>query len=249
MIKLERISPPPQLSAEKEEELTLQYLADPNARVWNKSYIRNHLLALSHSKCAYCETYVDEESKYMEVEHVRIRAAYSHLVASWGNLLPACKRCNVNKGTHDVEVDGMLIDPTINTPNEHVFMQNYRLYHRDDLGKETISALYLNESDKLVKPRFEIGTQILATLDDLKSKFEANRHETEATIRRRVLRGLAAILAEARPEKQYCATTATVIVSSPDFHFLMSGLKNDGLWNDDLEAHYEVALQYSLAPT
>ncbi|WP_288430178.1 HNH endonuclease [uncultured Agrobacterium sp.] len=246
MIKLERISPPPQLTPEKEEELTLQYLADTNARVWNKSYIRARLLSLSHSKCAYCETYVDEESKYMEVEHVRHKAIYNHLVASWGNLLPACKRCNVNKGTHDVEVDGMLMDPTINIPSQHMFMQNYRLYHRDELGEETIAAFYLNESDKLVKPRFEIGTQILATLSDLKLRFEENKNGTEATIKRRVLRGLSAVLAEARPEKQYCATTATIIASSPDFQFLMTELKAAALWDNELEAQYQVVRQYSL---
>ena len=92
--------------------LTAKFIADKTP-VWKQAYIEAALLAMPYRKCAYCETLILDEAKYLEIEHFRNKDDFPTLVVDWANLLPSCKRCNLKKGTHNVEVDGMIIDPTV----------------------------------------------------------------------------------------------------------------------------------------
>ncbi|WP_270997396.1 HNH endonuclease, partial [Listeria seeligeri] len=57
----------------------------------------------------------------MEVEHFFAKKYHPERVLDWNNLLPACKRCNSNKGDWDVSLaDQMAIDPTIMDPKVHI---------------------------------------------------------------------------------------------------------------------------------
>lgn len=97
MIRLYRPNCPQQLTDTVKDELTQEFI-NTGKNVWAKTYIKSALLAMSHNKCAYCECKLDEESKYMEVEHFLPKDDYPNQVVDWNNLLPSCKRCNTKKG-------------------------------------------------------------------------------------------------------------------------------------------------------
>jgi uncharacterized protein (TIGR02646 family) len=247
MIKLARPNAPPELTQQRSQELTATYAADHNQRVWNQGYIRNRLLAMSHNKCAYCESLVDEESKYMEVDHYRCKDHYPGEVVKWNNLLPACKRCNVNKSNHDVVTNGDLIDPSVDDPPMHLFLFNYRLYGRDERGTRAIDVLYLNETDRTVRARFNIGNAISSALDELQGLLiECTADPTQPRLRR-LARGFVKILQEATPSSEYSATAATSLLRHPYFGVLKSGLENLNLWNNDLSDLEAIVVRSALA--
>ena len=105
MIKLTRLSPPKELTAEKVAKFTKQY-QEKGTAVWQKPYIKERLMEMSHQKCAYCESpLVPAESQYMEVEHFWPKKPFSNKVVEWENLLPSCKTCNGKKGEHRTDLE------------------------------------------------------------------------------------------------------------------------------------------------
>lgn len=235
MIKVERGPCPNELTVTKIQELTAEYLADKSKAVWNKPYMRKALLAMSHSKCVYCETRIDEESKYMEVDHYYCKDQHPTKVVEWTNLLPSCKRCNVNKSSYDVATEGELVDPTQDDPRQHLVLLNYRLRGRDDKGRRVVEHTYLNETNRTVKARFEIGTFVSEAIERLSVLVE----ECLATPSdRRKLgqleRGMLALLEEARPTSEYSATTATILAGAPEYQIVKDGLKSLGRWSQDM---------------
>jgi HNH endonuclease len=235
MIKIRRIAPPDELTTEVVEGLTKDFLQDNGKAVWNQTYIRRALLLMSHGKCVYCETRIDEESKYMEVDHFYSKGRYPGQVLQWDNLLPSCKRCNTNKGDHDV-VANALIDPTVQRPRDHVFMRNYRLYGQDPVGRSTVDVLYLNQTDRVVRNRFDVGTYVEESLDALRELWDANVNNPRVS--GSVARKLVALMKEAQPASEYSATAATSIANSPTYAYLRTVLEGAGIWTnefDDLE--------------
>ncbi len=216
MIKLTRPNAPAELTAELVCSLTDEFKSDSKSQVWNKDFIRKSLIAMSNGKCCYCETKIDEESKYMEVEHFFCKSLYRDMVVEWSNLLPSCKRCNTQKGNHDVLMDGMIIDPAKDFPNHHIKMNsNYRFSGKDELGVRTIDTTYLNDTRRIVRKRFEIGNQICETLeklhDDLKSCMKDIKSDKKI---KKIIRSLTKILEEANPAEAFSATVATVILKN-----------------------------------
>lgn len=120
----------------------------------------------------------------MEVEHFRCKNDFPHLVIEWDNLLPSCKRCNVQNHAYNVETEGMIIDPFSIEPRDHLYLQSYRLRWRDELGRRTVSTLYLNDSDRVVAKRFVIGEAISEVLEGLRELLEeypeSDRERSEA---------------------------------------------------------------------
>ncbi|MGR0329632.1 HNH endonuclease [Bacillus cereus] len=108
MIHLPRPNCPSKLTDEVKTKLTQDFITSGSS-VWGKSYIKSALLEMSHNKCAYCECRLDEESKYMEVEHFLPKDDYPKLVVDWNNLLPSCKRCNGKKEHMTQEKNQLLI--------------------------------------------------------------------------------------------------------------------------------------------
>ncbi|TOF61679.1 HNH endonuclease, partial [Vibrio parahaemolyticus] len=45
-------------------------------------------------------------------------------------------------------------------------LMNYRLKHKDDIGKISIILLNLNDQDRLVKKRFEIGNALIDKIEE-----------------------------------------------------------------------------------
>jgi hypothetical protein len=236
MIKLSRPAAPPELDATRIAELTNIYDLDRDKSPWNARYIRDPLLRMSHGKCAYCEARIDEESKYMEVDHYYCKSIYPLRVVEWENLLPSCKRCNVNKGAYDVISDGDIIDPSVDTPAQHLRLWNFRLFGLDPKGDRTIEALYLNETGRVVSARVDIGNAIAETFEKLKALAdECHLDNTQIRKINRLARGFASMLEEGLPDSEYSATVATSILAHPDYQHVKGSLQTLQRWSNALE--------------
>lgn len=236
MIRVVRTTKPATLTPQEVADLTAQFAVDSTLRVWDRTDVKQALLAMSAEKCVYCECRIAEESKYMEVDHFRNKNDHPHLVVEWLNLLPSCKRCNVRKGHHNVDVDGMIVDPTIVNPSDHLWLRtNYRLRHKDGVGQSTISALDLNHSQRVVLKRFEIAQSVSEALEAIRAKVEVYIVDPEVRGRRtRLLNSIRNVLDEAASDREYSATAATEILRSEDFAWIKQTLEARGEWPADL---------------
>lgn len=231
------------------QQLTDSFLADPSLNVWNQDFIKQHLLAMSHGKCAYCETIIEEESKYLEVEHFRDKSDFPELVVEWSNLLPACKRCNGKKHAHNIETEGMIIDPTVDTPREHLYLNNFRLRPKTELGRSTVDVVYLNDTDRLVQRRFILGDRIARTLENLREQLELYVGGAATARRRnRVIGGFDALLRETQTTSEYSATAATCLLSDPHYVWAREQLVALNLWDAELQALHQAAEGITLHP-
>jgi hypothetical protein len=231
MIKLTRSAKPDELTLVVQQALTLEFQALKNP-VWKKPYIENSLLAYSNNKCCYCETDVTVESKYMEVDHFHHKDGYPNEVVEWNNLLPSCKKCNTTKGSHDTILEP-IIDPTVNNPRDHLRLWNYRLKPISDLGRMTIDTLNLNDQDRLVLKRAEIGTAIQDKIDDfnvLTYEYNCGVRSSSRT-KNRIINGVKALLRECLPSSSYSATVSHIIAYDPEFANLKTSLMSADLWD------------------
>ncbi|NUO02993.1 MAG: HNH endonuclease [Saprospiraceae bacterium] len=239
MIRLAARPCPPELTPEVQAALTAKYLADKTTAPWEKAYIEQELLLMSHDKCCYCECHIREESKYMEVEHFFAKRWHETQVLEWTNLLPACKRCNVRKSDHDCAIEP-IIHPVQNDPRDHLKWRAYRFYDKTQLGKRTIDVVDLNDLERLVKKRFEIGGEIYRQLDlleDIVIDFQKGAN-TSIQRKNKIINWIKTILKEAQPQKEYAATAATVLLNEPLYQNVKSILQACQIWGtemDDLE--------------
>lgn len=215
MIKLERQPKPEYLSASTVTELTEKFKSDGSS-VWNHPQIKAPLLASSHEKCAFCECSISDESKYMEVEHFKYKNLYKDHVADWNNLLPSCKRCNIS-------------------------FKLYQFKGKDKVGNTTIEALDLNNSDRLVFKRFEVGEQVFRSVRVAVERLDAYNQSKTAIRKSKLLNIVETILNECQPKAIYAATTATVALNDEDFMGVISQLQALNLWEDYLETKLSAA--------
>ena len=230
MIKLNRIQAPTELDPATAAALTAEY-AISGKDVWNKTYIRQTLLRLSNKKCAYCECYIAEESKYMEVDHFRPKSSHPDKVVQWDNLLPSCKRCNVNKWSYDVDVEGQIIDPTIQNPNDHLYLLNFQFRDKDVVGRNSIDVCNLNETDRLFMVRVLLSVEINNSLYEIRENLETYIAGSRSTrSKNAITRGVSRLLELAGPTKQYSATIATLLLLDPTYIWIKTELNLLGLW-------------------
>lgn len=237
MIKLERFQKPLFLTDDKVNELAEEYKRSGSS-VWNIEHIKEPLLMSSYGKCSYCECDLTEESKYMEVEHFEDKKHNPDKVVTWENLLPACKKCNGSKGTHDV-ISEPILNPYVNDPREHLAMRFYRMRGLTQLGKNSIDVVGLNNQERLVLKRFEIGSQIAESIEMAWERYSTYKSNDRTQSKNRLISLVEGILAECQPKAIYAATTSTVVLSDRSFIALIAALKSDDLWSDDLEALFE----------
>lgn len=233
MIKL-KLPPKPAKLEENEKTLTDEFKADNKKPVWKKEFIIQPLLEMTSGKCAYSEVKVNSDGSYVEVEHFKHKNKYPEDVVKWGNLLPSCKTCNVSKGDWDV-VAYPIVNPLVDTPSDHLYMQCCRFYKKDSKGENTITALNLNDYSHFVLPRFKIASDLCGRLeiafDDIKEAMAS------VDIRRRTLKlnALVDILRRCLPTEEYSASVATYLLfDSPVYREMKSYLQVNGLWNDEL---------------
>lgn len=245
MIKLERAPKPAALTDQKATELTDKFQADGSS-VWNVGFIKEPLLDSSHRKCAYCETRLDEESKYMEVEHFKDKKDFPEEVISWQNLLPSCKKCNGNKSSHNVILNGMIIDPYEVEPRQHIYLKNFRIRSRDDIGKRTIDVLYLNDSARLVQVRFMIGEKVSESLEVIRERIERYVDGNNSVMaKNKILSGVRNLLLECQPPAQFSSISATTLLSDDDYLWIKDQLDRLDLWSE-FEELEQIAVFLSL---
>lgn len=245
MIKLQKPHAPDYLNDETVTRLT-EIFKTTGKNVWNHDQIKEALLLSSSSKCAYCECKLNSESNYMEVEHFEDKSSNPDKVVLWDNLLPSCKRCNGAKGTHNVSIEP-IVNPFVNDPKSHLGFKLYRLTDKTDIGKNTIDALNLNHSERAVFKRFEIGEQVLRSINDAHDRYHTWLTSGKSTRSKNILvGGVEGILLECQPSSSYSATAATVLHSESRYIQLVDLLKTDGLWNNELEELHNLSLSLVL---
>lgn len=235
MIKLNRPAKPAELTSAFQSTQTAAFKST-GASVWNEDFIKKALLAFSNDKCCYCEANINEESKYMEVEHFYDKNTYPDDVLEWTNLLPACKRCNTTKGDHDTKA-APIINPTLQDPKDHLAYKVYRIRAKDALGRMTIDTLNLNNQNRLVKKRYEIGNALIEKLEELNELADEYISGVSATTRRRnrIVNGIKALMEEGLPPAIYSATSASVILNEEEFSSLKKKLQSLGLWDNSFQ--------------
>jgi len=236
MIPFNRTDKPGELTADLQRELTDRFKATGES-VWNIPFLKKALLEMSGYKCAYSECRLQEEGKYMEVEHFLPKEKYKDDVMEWDNLFPANKKCNVAKGDLDVNVYP-IINPCVHTPRKHLILKNYRFYYKTELGKNTIDAVALNDREHFVKKRFKIGDKVHSDVSDLKDWFEVyfSGNDNSAIRLRNKRNKLVAIMEETRPEYEYSATVATVLIHDAHYLRIKEILEVRNEWTAELQA-------------
>ncbi|MCU0393555.1 MAG: hypothetical protein MUE81_20765 [Thermoflexibacter sp.] len=237
MIRLQFVPPPPELTNEVIASLTAIY-KDSEKSVWKQSYIERDLLKISFSKCCYCECKLNEESKYLEVEHFYPKSLFPDLVVVWDNLLPSCKRCNGNKNNHNTQLEP-IIHPIKDNPKDYLILKAYRFYPKNKsmIGKTTIEVIDLNDRERLVKKRFEIGDKLLEQLENLFNDLQDFENQQIDNLRkeRRLKRQLRNLMNECLPQAEYSATTATVLLQSEAYLDIKQKFTNLQWWNLEFE--------------
>ena len=228
MIKLDLPEKPAQLTADFQTEKTLEFQRTQNS-VWKRDWLKEAVLNMAFGKCCYSEILLDEESKYMEIEHFYPKSKYPEKVLEWGNLLPSCKKCNIAKDDHDVEIEP-IVNPFADDPKEFLYFKNYRYFPKNEVGERTILVLDINHHS-LVKPRFKIGDKIMADLEDLKENID----HLETKKQSHYIRQIKKLLEQGNRKEEYAALTASTILNDDNFSSIEKSLKERGLWDNELE--------------
>jgi uncharacterized protein (TIGR02646 family) len=234
MIKLTREEKPDFLSDEKVLELTFNFKATKSS-VWNKDEIKIPLLKSSYGKCAYCECPLTSESNYMEVEHFEDKKNNEDKVVIWENLLPSCKKCNGAKGSHNVILEP-IINPYVDEPKDHLCMRLYRLRGKTNIGNNTIEVTNLNHSSRLVLSRFEIGEKIDELIDIAWERYNIFVERRDTRSKNRLIKIIEGLLVECQPTADYSASTSTSLLSDSKFIELVSAMRDENIWVEELES-------------
>lgn len=207
MIKLTKGPEPKQLQENKEAWTAELHVAiqqygsysnipkaekDSLLRHYKSQEVRDKLIESSHEKCAFCEL-KPGESGNVEVEHFAPKSLYPHLTFEWTNLLPACRKCNGTKDTHDTVnapiVNPYEIDPANAFKYEDILMHP-RCGEYRGAAKLTIQVCGLN-SVRLMKPRADILVNLRTfsqSLEEAIEDYESADTELKKANRKRKLR-------------------------------------------------------------
>ncbi len=232
MIKLVLLPKPTQLTAELQQRLTTEFETTGKA-VWNMKWLKEAVSNLSYGKCCYSEIRLGEESKYMEMDHFAHKDRYPDKAMEWGNLLPSCKKCNTTKRDHDTLKDP-IVNPFLDDPKDYFYMRAYRYYAKNNNPKATltIEVVALNDRSHFVTPRFRIGDKISETLSDLQSRVE---DVLIAKRQRKYISQVKGLMMQGNRKEEYAALVSTVILSDDNYKLIEDFLRNNSLWDDELE--------------
>lgn len=244
MIKLERNFTPLCLVPNQALKLTQEF-ALTGKSVWNIDALKSALLETSHNKCAYCECNLTNESKYVEVEHFLNKDRYPEHVVTWENLLPSCKRCNGKKGSHDVLAEP-IINPYKENPTQHFKLKNYRLKPKSEIAHNTIDVIDLNNYDRVLKVRFEVGESIQQSLEITLTALNLYTSSPKTRNKNKLLALTTQILTECQPDATYSATASTILHDSDHYIELKSALKANNLWSNELNTLHQNSKNSSL---
>lgn len=239
MVKLNLGEKPPQWTDEWVEASTNKYIEDGTA-VWKIKFVQEAVLALSHQKCCYTECKLNTESRFMEIDHFYPKKHYPHDVVKWGNLLPSCKKANGTKGDLDTRVYPIL-NPLFDDPKDHLYIKNYRFYHKTEIGKRTIDFTVLNDRKHFVEKRFSICDKVIEILEGLKEDIkDALNSVTTSDIRlKNLVNKYKNLLNEAKRTEEYSASISTILLTEESNAEIVAQLKDNQLWDEELEDCFE----------
>jgi ElaB/YqjD/DUF883 family membrane-anchored ribosome-binding protein len=232
MIPLAFLPPPVELTDELVTKLT-QHFRQTEESVWQRPFIKKALLAMSHSKCAYCECLLIEEGKYLEVEHFLAKKLFPMYVLLWENLLPACGRCNRKKSTHDAMHDP-IIHPVYDLPNDHLKLNGCYFKKKTTFGKRTIEVLDLN-NDAVLLPRQRVAKAVKDLFDQLEDLLEDFGENAKPRVADKIVNRFQNLLAMARPEKAYSATIATTIAEDSAYFLIKQFVQSQNRWDNEFQ--------------
>lgn len=237
MIHIERTRKPEELTDDVVKQKTKLYKNDHSQTVWKEKYIHDALMSMSYNKCCYCECLLNEESKYMEIEHFHDKSSYPDEVVNWENLLPSCKKCNTTKGTHDTIVEP-IINPSIDIPQDHMVLYKcVRFRGKDDLGKMTITALNLNDQERHCMPRYKLMAEVTQKIENLYETSEefinGQRQQTPQGLGR-LRNNVCSLLSLGKKEKEYSSVVATAILNDSYYTKLESNMKSLKCWTQEM---------------
>lgn len=241
MIKIERIEKPKELTKEVQQKLTEEFKKNKKKSVWNQKYIRDKLLVESNNKCVYCECLIGKGYKEMHVDHFHYKDKYEDEVVDWNNLNPSCPYCNKNKSSHDT-YEEPIINPFEQNPKNYFYLKHYRYYSRNDdvekIVRTTIDVLGLNDTEEVVKLRFQQGETLIKTIEHIYELASENKKKlcSDTRNKNRVLRGCKNILNQGIKKAEYSAFMATIIKNDPYYIKLKSLLMELELWDKSLQA-------------
>ena len=234
MIKIDRLPAPEELTPEVVAVKTAKFKADPTKSVWKEPYIEARLLEMSHNKCCYCECKIEEESKYMEVEHFHDKGKYPDEVVIWDNLLPSCRSCNGSKHIHDT-IASPIVNPTTDIPSAHLAFKDFRYKAKDYKGEETITALNLNDAENKCLPRFKICNKLNEQIEDIHRKLEVITIGSRTQEINRLKNKVIGVLQECQCDSAYTAIKASMVLANPDFDNVVSEMKARDWWTPIME--------------
>ncbi len=231
MIKLIAIDPPSELTPELVKKLTEEFKIDSKKPVWRQDYIQAKLLEMSAGKCCYCECEINVAGSDLHIEHFYPKHLYKENVVNWENLLPACKRCNTKKGTLDTKKNP-IIHPIKNDPKDHLKVNQFYLYSKDELGEFTIDKLDLNDADRLAVDRYKLGLEIIKKLDVLFKEINNISIFNEKNIAK-ICRELEGIMKYGTASKKYSAVISTTILTNDNYKKIKRLFIKHDLWTDE----------------
>lgn len=246
MIKLDLPAKPEQLTDEFVVERTQAFKDGTNKSPWNINWLREAVEGMAFGKCCYSEVRLNEEGKYMEVEHFLPKSIYKDKVMEWGNLLPACKPCNTAKGGHDTG-KYPIVNPFVDDPKEYFYIDNKYCYQAKDdseKGKLTLTVLGLNHIKQFVMPRYRVASKLVDRIhylkdnliDSLPNNYRKDNFNTNdiEKINKHIHR-LKNLMKNGNRKEEYAALTSTVILSDGYYEMIEAFLKIEGLWDDELQ--------------
>ena len=122
MILIRRLAAPPGLLAGQIEWTERWKTGQPAdwATPAAKQLLRQHLPALTHNKCSYCESTLGSAAR-LEIEHYHAKTVAPHLAFEWTNLFPACGICNGSK--RNESHGGQLLKPDTDDGEEFLWLK------------------------------------------------------------------------------------------------------------------------------
>ena len=230
MIQLQAVPAPSELTADVVTKLTTKFQQDGSS-VWKQKYIVKALLEMSNYKCAYSEIRLQEEGKYMEVEHFLHKDAHRDKVVEWDNLLPSSKFCNGKKGerTHSI------VHPVRDNPKDHLYMIDNVLYGKSTKGRNSVIILGLNDPDHLLKPRYEIRSAIQNELYKQYGHVINFYQNPNGNQELEIVHAIENLLKNGNRKEAYSATIATTILNDPHYAEIKRIFKEQNIWSIELQ--------------
>lgn len=226
MIKLTLPNRPIDLTAKKEQELVDRFKIDKKDSVWQIDFIKNAVFKIAYGKCAYSETVLIEEGKYMQIDHFYPKDIYADKVVEWGNLLPSLNHCNRAKWKTDPLVL-KLVNPLFDDPKCHFYFIKGYLYSKSIEGRNTINCMNLDDSLRLLKPRTLLLKEVENSLEDLSPWIKKDINY--------FMKRLKEVMIKGTKRHAYSAAVSTCILSNNNYRLYYNYLNSHGLWGTSFQ--------------